>query len=234
MLRGHIRAADWPDEAAALKAVSHGGAAAAETEPTDTAEPPAKRARTQDAGVRVHRQPAASPGDEEALFIDAAIDKVEGDFRMRLDAANGRPAQTVLRVVERGTFQGSPVTKVRLKLLTGRRHQLRLHTLAVGHPIVGDFTYASAKARGEGEAAAAAAADTEPRMMLHSASLVLHLAKSKKARKRDRNGKPVFAQPEGGVVSADAGDPFPFVDGVLVPKLPPHMAAGAGSESASA
>ena len=28
-----------------------------------------------------------------------------------------------------------------LKPHTGRRHQLRVHTLCLGHPIVGDFTY---------------------------------------------------------------------------------------------
>lgn len=34
-----------------------------------------------------------------------------------------------------------PVTKVRYLPRTGRRHQLRVHSLCLGHPIVGDFTY---------------------------------------------------------------------------------------------
>lgn len=33
------------------------------------------------------------------------------------------------------------VTKVRLFPRTGRRHQLRIHCLSLGHPIVGDYTY---------------------------------------------------------------------------------------------
>lgn len=38
-------------------------------------------------------------------------------------------------------LQGKEVTKVRLHPRTGRRHQLRVHTMCLGHPIVGDFTY---------------------------------------------------------------------------------------------
>lgn len=49
---------------------------------------------------------------------------------------------------------------------TGRRHQLRLHALHVGHPILGDATYATATN---------AAADI-PRMCLHAHSLRLRLA----------------------------------------------------------
>jgi 23S rRNA-/tRNA-specific pseudouridylate synthase len=33
------------------------------------------------------------------------------------------------------------VTKLRLRPLTGRRHQLRVHCLCMGHTIVGDYTY---------------------------------------------------------------------------------------------
>lgn len=30
-----------------------------------------------------------------------------------------------------------------LRLLTGRRHQLRLHLSYIGHPILGDYTYST-------------------------------------------------------------------------------------------
>lgn len=33
------------------------------------------------------------------------------------------------------------MTKVEFKLLTGRRHQLRVHALCLNHPIFGDATY---------------------------------------------------------------------------------------------
>lgn len=51
------------------------------------------------------------------------------------------------------------MTKVKLKPISGRRHQLRLHTWHIGHPIVGDMTYAN---------------DNETfRMMLHARYLQL-------------------------------------------------------------
>lgn len=54
------------------------------------------------------------------------------------------------------------MTKLRLHPRTGRRHQLRLHCLALGHPIVGDVTYADPRLFGS---------DRAPRMMLHALSL---------------------------------------------------------------
>lgn len=54
---------------------------------------------------------------------------------------NPKPCQTELTVLEYGLYDGKPATKVLLKPLTGRTHQLRVHCSAIGHPIVGDFTY---------------------------------------------------------------------------------------------
>lgn len=54
---------------------------------------------------------------------------------------NPKPCQTELTVLEYGLYDGAPATKVLLKPLTGRTHQLRVHCSAIGHPIVGDFTY---------------------------------------------------------------------------------------------
>uniref|UniRef100_A0A3Q3K8K0 Pseudouridine synthase RsuA/RluA-like domain-containing protein n=1 Tax=Monopterus albus TaxID=43700 RepID=A0A3Q3K8K0_MONAL len=69
---------------------------------------------------------------------------------------NPKPCQTELKVLEYGLYDGDPVTKVLLQPLTGRTHQLRVHCSAIGHPIVGDFTYSSG-------------ADNAPyRMMLHA------------------------------------------------------------------
>jgi len=67
----------------------------------------------------------------------------------------GRPAVTEWRVRR----QGADETRVRLMPRTGRSHQLRVHMLALGHPILGDPLYA------EGPAAAF------PRLMLHSEEL---------------------------------------------------------------
>ncbi|XP_024127067.1 RNA pseudouridylate synthase domain-containing protein 1 [Oryzias melastigma] len=54
---------------------------------------------------------------------------------------NPKLSQTELTVLEYGLYDGDPVTKVLLQPLTGRTHQLRVHCSAIGHPIVGDFTY---------------------------------------------------------------------------------------------
>ena len=55
----------------------------------------------------------------------------------------GKPAQTDWRVVRRGGGE----TRVRLMPKTGRSHQLRVHMLALGHPILGDPFYATGAAR---------------------------------------------------------------------------------------
>ena len=69
----------------------------------------------------------------------------------------GKPAQTDWRVVDRSSHE----TRVSLTPKTGRTHQLRLHMMALGHPILGDPFYASG-----------ADADYH-RMMLHSEALSL-------------------------------------------------------------
>ncbi|MGY3011882.1 23S rRNA-/tRNA-specific pseudouridylate synthase [Ewingella americana] len=39
-------------------------------------------------------------------------------------------------------------TRVKLRPITGRSHQLRVHLLAIGHPILGDKFYAPPEALG--------------------------------------------------------------------------------------
>jgi tRNA pseudouridine32 synthase/23S rRNA pseudouridine746 synthase len=76
--------------------------------------------------------------------------------RQHVDHVNGRPARTLWRVIARGDAE----TRVELRPLTGRSHQLRVHMAALGHPILGDTLYAT-------EEAAAA----HPRLMLHAAEI---------------------------------------------------------------
>lgn len=77
--------------------------------------------------------------------------------RQHVNHETGKPAQTDWRRirVEDGT------TRVRLFPKTGRSHQLRVHMLEIGHPILGDPFYATGPAR------------AFPRLMLHSESLKL-------------------------------------------------------------
>lgn len=75
--------------------------------------------------------------------------------KQKVDFETGKPALTEWRVlrVEDGT------TRLRLYPKTGRSHQLRVHMLEIGHPILGDPFYATGAAR-----------DFD-RMMLHAEAL---------------------------------------------------------------
>ncbi|KAI7904360.1 pseudouridine synthase [Cokeromyces recurvatus] len=87
----------------------------------------------------------------DSYFIEQPIaEDPNHDFRMKI-SSTGKPAQTLIQVIQRGQYQYKdketgtektiPVTKVSLSPITGRRHQLRLHTKFIGHPIVGDYNY---------------------------------------------------------------------------------------------
>ncbi len=58
---------------------------------------------------------------------------------------------------------GGVATRVRLHPETGRSHQLRVHMLALGHPILGDALYAHPRAH-----------RAAPRLQLHAARLTLY------------------------------------------------------------
>ena len=82
--------------------------------------------------------------------------------RQKVDHEHGRPSQTEWQVIGRE----ANATRVRLTPITGRTHQLRVHMMAIGHPILGDPFYAT------GEALAAA-----DRLQLHAEMLsVFHPA----------------------------------------------------------
>jgi tRNA pseudouridine32 synthase/23S rRNA pseudouridine746 synthase len=51
----------------------------------------------------------------------------------------GKPSLTRFKVLSRDPVHGR--TRVALEPVTGRTHQLRVHLLAIGHPIVGDPLY---------------------------------------------------------------------------------------------
>ena len=62
--------------------------------------------------------------------------------RQLVDPVHGRRALTRYRVLARLGEGAEACTRVALKPVTGRAHQLRVHLLALGHPIVGDPLYA--------------------------------------------------------------------------------------------
>ena len=77
--------------------------------------------------------------------------------RQHVNHEQGKPAVTDWRVQR----HDGKTTRVRLMPLTGRSHQLRVHMLSLGHPILGDPIYATGEAL------------DYPRMMLHAESLRL-------------------------------------------------------------
>lgn len=126
-------------------------------------------------GARIHRLMSI-------LFLERRIDKrysavVEGlvaadagtidlpliaDWpnrpRQRVDHQLGKASTTRFRVVTRDPRAGT--TRVELEPLTGRSHQLRVHLMSLGHPILGDALYGNASARHKAS-----------RLLLHAQSL---------------------------------------------------------------
>lgn len=70
----------------------------------------------------------------------------------------GKAAQTFYEVLE----YEENATRVKLSPITGRSHQLRVHMLALGHPILGDRFYAHTQARA-----------MAPRLQLHAQELFI-------------------------------------------------------------
>lgn len=68
----------------------------------------------------------------------------EGSSAWRLAGTHreGREACTLLRAVQHGSYEDEPCTLVEARPLTGCRQQIRLHCVALGHPIVGDEMHA--------------------------------------------------------------------------------------------
>ncbi|KQX39734.1 RluA family pseudouridine synthase [Variovorax sp. Root434] len=113
---------------------------------------------------RVHKRyeavvDGAMPVREDWSLIDAPL---MADWPRRplqkIDPA-GKPSVTRWKAVS--LLSGEPAaTHVLLEPLTGRSHQLRVHLLSIGHPILGDALY--------GDAALQARA---PRLLLHASEL---------------------------------------------------------------
>jgi 23S rRNA pseudouridine1911/1915/1917 synthase len=86
---------------------------------------------------------------------------------MSVRAPRGRTARTDWRVVER--FDGAALLRVRLH--TGRTHQIRVHLASIGHPVAGDATYGGTRTPPSRGAAARTALAALRRPALHAARL---------------------------------------------------------------
>lgn len=84
-----------------------------------------------------------------------------GSARQIVHQTEGKPSLTTYEVLARATDpDGFAWTRVRLLPKTGRSHQLRVHMLSIGHPILGDDLYAEGPAR-----------SVRPRLCLHAGML---------------------------------------------------------------
>ncbi len=70
-------------------------------------------------------------------MIDLPIAKEDAATVRRIVSPSGKPARTHYRVVETGAGR----SLLRLRLETGRTHQIRVHLSAIGCPVTGDFLY---------------------------------------------------------------------------------------------
>lgn len=78
--------------------------------------------------------------------------------RQKVDHALGKPALTHYAVTQHDPVRN--VSRVELRPVTGRSHQLRVHLQALGHPILGDELYAPPAVHA-----------ASPRLLLHAAEL---------------------------------------------------------------
>ncbi|WP_133471464.1 RluA family pseudouridine synthase [Paraglaciecola marina] len=84
--------------------------------------------------------------NEEGV-IDLPIAKDAALFpRLKICNQEGKEARSKYKVLERLT--GPSRTRVKFTPLTGRTHQLRLHSQAIGHPILGCDLYGSVETQG--------------------------------------------------------------------------------------
>lgn len=83
--------------------------------------------------------------------------------RQKVCLEHGKPSLTRYRVLSHDAQSGT--SRVELEPVTGRTHQLRVHLMSIGHPIVGDALYDSE--------ADSQAQDLAPRLLLHATELAL-------------------------------------------------------------
>lgn len=102
----------------------------------------------------------AMPVRDEWSVIDAPL---MADWPRRplqkVDPA-GKPSLTRWRALSSTINEETAATHVLLEPLTGRSHQLRVHLLSIGHPILGDALYGSAEVQARA-----------PRLLLHASEL---------------------------------------------------------------
>lgn len=126
-------------------------------------------------GKQIHRQLSILFQQQRVnksyiAIVDGIVAPVSGEIerplitdwpnrpRQKVDYCAGKPSLTHFMVMEYDHDNMS--TRVQLRPRTGRSHQLRVHLLSIGHPIVGDELYGSDEAVAKSK-----------RLLLHATSL---------------------------------------------------------------
>ena len=78
--------------------------------------------------------------------------------KQKVDPAGGKPSLTRWKVLASDVARDA--TRLELEPVTGRAHQLRVHLLAIGHPILGDALYAPPEVLAQAD-----------RLLLHASAL---------------------------------------------------------------
>ena len=100
----------------------------------------------------------ASTAEEwQTIDLPIIVDWPNRPLRI-IDKVLGKPSQTRWRVLTQDP--SAKTTRVELAPITGRSHQLRVHLLALGHPILGDALYAPPPVQAQA-----------PRLLLHASAL---------------------------------------------------------------
>ena len=104
-------------------------------------------------------------------MVDGLVSENEGEInvplmkdwpnrpKQKIDYEQGKSAQTHYKVLNRTNDE----TRIELIPITGRTHQLRVHMLSLGHPILGDSLYGTEQCLAK-----------SPRMLLHALELGFH------------------------------------------------------------
>jgi tRNA pseudouridine32 synthase / 23S rRNA pseudouridine746 synthase len=98
--------------------------------------------------------------DEGVIDLPIAAD-MDNRPKYKICAIQGKKSVTEFRVMSRD--ENNNRTRVLLHPITGRSHQLRLHLMAIGYPILGCEFYADATALAQSS-----------RLLLHATELVFH------------------------------------------------------------